>query len=303
MDVIDELKRLVLARSAEREFQALLKTNLHLIGKCFNNPTDEYIAFSEFPFGAGVCDFVVFTDRSRMNVVVIEIKGADFSFSTEAGLIAAEINHAAKQVRDRFDHINSNREAFRRDVHDLRLAIERGARRYNSHLGSATPLQVSPLKDITWRGAVIGGFTRDDSYESRERTKLEHQASPYIRYDSWDSFIRKVEPRANGADPLVRPVKFGESQDTSQKAMPVGTRVRTTVAYYRVPQGTEGVVDEHYERLGSTGLMVAWDLPDQPLPPGYMRHNSDRPIREIIRDGFSLDEIEAFEVVAAPKNA
>lgn len=100
----------------------------------------------------------------------------------------------------------------------------------------------------------------------------------------------------------MRPVTFGDSQDTSQKVMPVGTRVRTTVAYYGVPLGTEGVVDEHYERRGSTGLMVAWDLPDQPLPPGYVRHNSDRPVRGILRDGFSPDEIEAFEVVAAPKN-
>ena len=45
----------------------------------------------------------------------------------------------------------------------------------------------------------------------------------------------------------------------------LGTRVRTLVAFSGVPEGTEGVVDEDYV----TGVTVAWDLPDQPLPVGY----------------------------------
>jgi hypothetical protein len=202
MDIIDELKRLVEARSAEREFQTLLKANLHFIGQCFNNPINEYIAFSEFPFGANICDFVVFTGRSRMNIMAIETKGADFAFSTEAGLIAAEINHAAKQMRDRFDFIDSNYEEFRKYAHNLRREVECGSSRYNSVLGPLAPLDVDTLKDITWQGIVIGGFIRDDSYESRERTKLERQALPYIsiKYYSWDSFIRKIEPWTDRQD-------------------------------------------------------------------------------------------------------
>lgn len=73
---------------------------------------------------------------------------------------------------------------------------------------------------------------------------------------------------------------------------PVGTRVRSTRAFSGVPTGTEGVVDEDY----GEGLMVAWDLPDKPLPEGYDRLPEDvlRPMTTgpdgfevpLLRDGF-----------------
>lgn len=47
--------------------------------------------------------------------------------------------------------------------------------------------------------------------------------------------------------------------------MRLGQRVKTLVNFSGVPTGTEGVIDEDY----GSGVMVAWDLPDRPLPKGY----------------------------------
>jgi len=74
----------------------------------------------------------------------------------------------------------------------------------------------------------------------------------------------------------------------------VGTRVRSLVQFCGVPRGTEGVIDEDY----GSGVMVAWDEPDRPLPPGYSRHDG-RPsfASGILRDGFGMDELDYLEVV------
>lgn len=297
MEVLNELKALVSQRAGERAFQSLLKKNLHVLGNCFGNPNDEYIVFSEFPFGSGPCDFVVFSGRSRMSVVAIEVKGAEFSFSTEAGLIAAEIGHAAKQVRDRFDHIDSNREGFRRWVHELRSRVETGEAKYNSVIGPQGLLLVDPLKDITWNGVVVGGHARVDAYESRERTKLEQNVSPHIRYESWDSLIKKLEPRETNSEQGL--VTGRQKFWSEHRSLPIaiGTRVQTKVEWAGVPVGTEGVVDEHFQGMSGIGVMVSWDLPERPLPLGYRCHNPAQPVRGILRDGFSPREVESLELV------
>jgi hypothetical protein len=71
-------------------------------------------------------------------------------------------------------------------------------------------------------------------------------------------------------------------------------RVRTLVAWSGVPVGTEGVIDEAYEG----GWMVAWDLPDHPLPAGYRQYDG-RPafVSGFHRDGFAADELHYLEVV------
>jgi len=63
----------------------------------------------------------------------------------------------------------------------------------------------------------------------------------------------------------------------------VGTRVKTLVNFSGVPKGTEGVIDQDYGK----GIMVAWDLPDRPLPEGYCQFDG-RPsvVTGILRDGF-----------------
>lgn len=66
----------------------------------------------------------------------------------------------------------------------------------------------------------------------------------------------------------------------------IGTRVKTTVAFFGVPEGTEGVVDEDY----GSDVMVAWDLPNRPLPEGYSEFDG-RPtiVSRILRDGFDKE--------------
>lgn len=73
----------------------------------------------------------------------------------------------------------------------------------------------------------------------------------------------------------------------------IGTRVKTLRAFSGVPQGTEGVIDEDY----GTGLMVAWDFPDKPLPKNYQKVlPMIRP--GILRDGFDKGgELQFLEVV------
>jgi len=76
----------------------------------------------------------------------------------------------------------------------------------------------------------------------------------------------------------------------------IGTRVRSLVPFAGVPQGTQGVVDELYH--DGRGCMVAWDLPDEPLPPGYTHHDG-KPAwaSRILRDGFSKSELKWLEIV------
>jgi hypothetical protein len=75
----------------------------------------------------------------------------------------------------------------------------------------------------------------------------------------------------------------------------VGTRVRSLREFSGVPRGTEGVIDEDY----GIGVMVAWDLPGHPLPPGYCVYDG-RPAcgSGILRDGFNKQrELGFLEVV------
>lgn len=53
----------------------------------------------------------------------------------------------------------------------------------------------------------------------------------------------------------------------------IGLRVRSLRDFAGVPKGTEGVVDEVYKLGEHIGLMVAWDLPDKPLPKGYRKYD------------------------------
>lgn len=68
----------------------------------------------------------------------------------------------------------------------------------------------------------------------------------------------------------------------------VGTRVVSLVPFSGVPAGTEGVIDHDY----GSGVMVAWDLPDQPLPEGYSRWDGKPAFQSgLLRDGFGKDEL------------
>lgn len=189
---LTSIQSLVNQSAKERKIQDEIKRDLSVIGTsvAFAPIKDEYIAFSEFPIGQGSVDFVVFTGRSRMDVVLIEVKGADFYFLNSDGTIHADIHEAAQQIRERYAFINSNYEYFRREVHSIRKDVEAGHQRYNSLLGPNGFLHVDPEKDIYIKGIVIGGRIRGDLKESRIRHQLEIEA-PRIKFESWDSWLRK----------------------------------------------------------------------------------------------------------------
>lgn len=79
----------------------------------------------------------------------------------------------------------------------------------------------------------------------------------------------------------------------------VGNRVRALRDFSGVPCGTEGVVDEDY----GTGLMIAWDLPDRPLPEGWFWDANDHTKwagapGSPLRDGFDKErELKFLEIV------
>jgi hypothetical protein len=75
----------------------------------------------------------------------------------------------------------------------------------------------------------------------------------------------------------------------------VGTRVKSNREFSNVPLGTEGIIDEDY----GSGVMVAWDLPDHPLPYGYRQWDGMPAIASrILRDGFDKQkELKLLDVV------
>lgn len=75
----------------------------------------------------------------------------------------------------------------------------------------------------------------------------------------------------------------------------IGVRIKSLVDFSGVPKGTEGVIDEDY----NTGVMVAWDLLDQPLPKGYSVHTGKPAfVSGILRDGFNKEnELHYLEKV------
>ncbi len=76
----------------------------------------------------------------------------------------------------------------------------------------------------------------------------------------------------------------------------MGVRVLTPRGFSGVPAGTEGVIDEDY----GTGVMVAWDLKDRPLPPGYREWSGRGQAYpgEPLRDGFDKEtELGMLELV------
>ncbi len=79
----------------------------------------------------------------------------------------------------------------------------------------------------------------------------------------------------------------------------VGTRVRTNRPFVSVPKNTEGMIVEDY----GTGVLVAWDLPDKPLPLGMAPHDMTFEVLPAInpyaplRDGFDESELGHLDLV------
>lgn len=190
-----QLNSLIESRSGEREMQKLLKLDLSVFGELYSSPYEEYIVFSEFPILDGKVDFVVFTGRSRMDVVLIEIKGANFKTITSNNYknISAKANEAVQQIRKRCRSFIRNHSHYWKKFHEVRKKAESGQNIYNSFVGPRAGLQVDEFKDINIHMVVIAGWGKNDVDESDIRQDVYHNSSPHIQLESWNSFVNKLQ--------------------------------------------------------------------------------------------------------------
>ncbi len=189
------IEAVIKSGSNEQEIQRLLKNDLSIFGEAYAKPDDEYICFSEFPLVDGAIDFVVFTGRSRMDIILIEVKGAEFNLvnSNHYQAFNHKITQAAGQIENRLGIIFRDLNLFRKNAHELRCRVENGEIVHNSFQGPYGKLQVDPKKDINIRSVIIGGRTQNDLKESLKRQDYEARTTPPIRVESWDTWLRRLQ--------------------------------------------------------------------------------------------------------------
>ena len=87
----------------------------------------------------------------------------------------------------------------------------------------------------------------------------------------------------------------GGGEGMTEAQAKVGAKIVTLETYNGVPVGTYGIIDEDY----GSGVMVAWDLPEHPLPPGYRQHDGTWAVRSrLLRDGFDkATELENLALI------
>ncbi len=187
----DDLDAFFVTKPSEQAIGNFLSQDLSVFGDVFSHPTGEFVVFKEYQLDQGnTVDYVVFTNRARMEVIMVEAKGADFSFLKANGDPNARIGDAAAKVKQRFSYAKQNYWKFRTDALDLWRKVQQGKRLHQAVVGR--PLQIDPNKEITWSGAVIAGYERDEFEVSRKRNLLEDGNSPVIRYYTWQSFLRRI---------------------------------------------------------------------------------------------------------------
>ena len=180
------------------EILKFFKKNLSFFGEFYANNEDEYIVFAEFPINNEKIDFVVFHGRSRMNVTIIEVKGANFTLFTKTGYkqLNSNITKAETQIRKRVDDIEKNYEDFRKKFYKYKEEAVKGKCNIKNILvGAKGDLKVDPEKDIKLNTVIIGGRTEKDKdvEESKERTKYEKHTKTSL--ESWDTWINKLEEK------------------------------------------------------------------------------------------------------------
>lgn len=107
--------------------------------------------------------------------------------------------------------------------------------------------------------------------------------------------VQHMRDHVEDLGPLFAHKRNGGGKAMAPNGIQVGVRVRTLVDFAGVPKGTEGVVDEDF----GSGITVAWDLPDRPLPAGYREYDGRPAIQTgILRDGFDkATELHFLEAV------
>lgn len=189
----ESIKELIDNEANEQELQKLIKTDLSLIAEAYVGD-DEYICFSEYPLAGGAVDFVIFTGRSRMEIILIEVKGANFNLvnSNHYGSFNHKVRDAAEQIQERLGVVYRRYDDFRRDAHERRRRVLAGGLIHNAFVGPQSVTQVDPNKDVDIRTVVIGGRTVNDLEESKKRHNYEITSTPPIRIESWDTWLRRL---------------------------------------------------------------------------------------------------------------
>lgn len=189
-----DLQELIEQNSGEQKIQNFLKKDLSIFAELYSKPQDDYICFSEFPINDGFVDFAVFTGVSRMDVILVEIKGAEFNLLNKGhyNKFNSKVEIARDQIIKRLEYINKNYNEFRGSVHAIREKVEAGNSIYNSFIGPCNHLEVDSEKDINIQFVIIGGRTVNDKVESNKRHELENSHSFPIKIESWDTWLRKI---------------------------------------------------------------------------------------------------------------
>lgn len=188
------VQELINSGANEQEIQRLIKQDLSIIAEAYVGD-DEYICFSEYPLADGSVDFVIFSGRSRMDIILIEVKGADFNLvnSNHYGSFNHKVRDAAEQIQKRLGVVYRGYEEFRKYAHENRKRVLEGNLIHNAFVGPLSCKQVDPNKDVNIRTIVIGGRTVNDLEESQKRHDYEINSTPPIRIESWDTWLRRLK--------------------------------------------------------------------------------------------------------------
>ncbi len=178
----------------EYKLNKFLKEDLSLIAECYANPNEEYICFAEFPVGEHRADFALFTGRSRMNVYLIEIKGADKDLrrKNHYGEFKSNVQEGKGQLLKHSDWCNKNYEAFRKFTYNVLKEVENGNYPYHAFLGPKYKLNVDSNKDIRLHYILIAGKTDNDIEDSKRRDMEERSVSIDMQIETWDSWLNKL---------------------------------------------------------------------------------------------------------------
>ena len=184
---------------SEQEMQKVLEQDLSLIAENYANPPEEYIAFPQFPIGDGYADFVLFTCRSRMEVIIFEIKDAKQHILRENYYsdFRQRYQEGISQLDCRYQYCIRNYGEFRSKVHTMRqevIAVAEKERElpYRAFPGPKYTLKVDPNKNITMRYVFIGGRTINDIKDSEIRNNKENAANYSLKIETWDSWLNKL---------------------------------------------------------------------------------------------------------------
>ena len=178
-------------KPSERSLLNFLASDPTVFADVYARPAKEFIVFREYELTVDdKVDFVIFTNRSRLEVIFIEVKGADFNFLNTDGSLNAKVSNATHQVKRRFGVTKDRYSVFKSDVIKNWRRVNEGARPYNAVVGE--PLDIDPEKDVICSGVIIAGFETHEHQVSRDRNLLEQGHSPPIHYNTWQSFVRRL---------------------------------------------------------------------------------------------------------------